>query len=275
MVVLDMRMDNQKQPRENERRQRYARLTALRLRAASDCQFSLLPAPELARIAVLWYDAASEAMFQGHCSSIDKLIRKQAFLAAEEGFTLDDLLQLLRLCRRIAIESCGWTQDAVGHMDEMIDDVLNSLRNQVAWDIPEGLSYLAGEGSGEWGDEQREQEEREDVATEPRGERRMHFRNKLRLPIRVCGQLTGGPREEITRTENVAKGGVYFFSDEPYFRGMRVEVVYPYWDMPGEIHREYPAEVVRIDERKGRNGIALKFLVSLDSPPSANITVSQ
>jgi len=256
------------QARQDERRQRYAAVAGEQLRAAADCQFSLLPYEELVRVASTWYAASAEAMLRGNFASIDDLIRAQARVAAEQGFELEDLLELLRVCRRVAIEKEGWNEDQFSELDAVIDDALAALRSQVAWDIPAGLNYVTGETAA---DRERAHEEQQAAAAaakaaEPRGERRIHSRNKLKMPIRVRGGLSSGPVDEVTRTENVAKGGVYFLSEHAYFKGVRLQVMYPYWSTPGAINHEYPAEVVRVDERSGKTkGVAVKFLVSLGS----------
>ncbi|MDA2913084.1 PilZ domain-containing protein [Acidobacteriia bacterium AH_259_A11_L15] len=256
------------QARQDERRDRYAAHAGEQLRQAGECQFSLLPYEELARVAANWYDASAQAMLRANYTLIDNLVRQEARVAAEQGFELADLVELFRLCRQVAIEKDGWNEDQFGDLDAIIDEALAALRGQVAWDIPEGYNYLTGKSTADLEREKHEQEERAATAkaAEPRGERRTHKRNKLRMPIRVHGMLTEGPVEEITRTENVAKGGVYFLSQNPYFKGAHLQVMYPYWSTPGAINSEYPAEVVRVDEREGgRKGVAVKFLVSLGS----------
>lgn len=255
------------QLRQDERRQRYAAAAGERLRAASDCQFSLLPYDELVRVAAAWYDACAEGMLRGNFSPIDKLIRQQVGVAAEQGFELEDLLELLRLCRLVAIEKDGWNEDQFADIDAIIDEALAALRQKISWTIPAGLNYLTGESQADRDQARRQQEAQRAAAkaAEPRGERRIHSRNKLRMPIRVRGVLGTGPVDETTRTENVAKGGVYFLSENGYFKGANLQVMYPYWSTPGAINHEYPAVVVRVDEREKLKGVAVKFLVSLGS----------
>src|SRR3989304_8793258 len=93
--------------RQDERRQVYAAAAGERLRAAENCQLSLLPDEELVRVASTWYEAAAEAMLRGNYSATDDLIRAQTRVAAEQGFELDDLLELLRLCPRVAVATDG------------------------------------------------------------------------------------------------------------------------------------------------------------------------
>ena len=259
------------QSRQQERLQRYAAAAGEALRAAGECQFSLLPYEELVRVGGAWYEACAGGMLRGNYGPVDDWVRAQAQVAAEQGFELNDLLQLLRLCRQTAIEKDGWNEDQFADVDAIIDEALAALRQKVSWDIPPGLNYLTGLTLADREQTQREQEARAAavLAAQPRGERRTHGRNKLRLPIRVRGVLGSGQVEEITRTENVARGGVYFLSTNPYFKGANLQVVYPYWTTPGAMNREYPAEVVRLDERDEKTkGVAVKFKVSLGSQSS-------
>jgi len=238
------------------RRERYAGSAAERLHGAADCQFCLLPYQELARAAGVWYEAASEAMMRANYGPLDGMIRDQIRVAAEQGFELDDILQLLRILREVAIKEEGWNPDQLAELDDVIDEALQALRGQVAWTIPDGLKYLTGESLNE--------RELAGAAAKEASERRRTTRNKLHLPIRVKTYLPIGAVDEITRTENVARGGVYFISRKPYYKDVRVHITYPYWDSPGAINMEYPAEVVRIDDRgEDYKGIAAHFLVDL------------
>lgn len=247
--------------RHAQRREKFSSMAGERLRAAEDCQFSFLPYEELARVAGGWYEACAQAMLRGNYADIDTLIRKQARVAAEQGFALEDLLQLLRLCRRTAIEVEGWNEDQFADVDAVIDEALGYLRQQVPWDIPEALNYLTGKGRAA----EAPPPEPVSVVEEPRGERRIHRRNRLRLPIRVHGTLSTGEVDEVTYTENVARGGVYFVSPNAFYPGITVTVTYPYWEDHGAINKQYPASVVRIDPRgEDKRGVALKFQVTLE-----------
>lgn len=228
--------------RHRQRRDKFADTAAARLRAAEDCQFSFLPYEELARVAGDWYEACAQAMLRANYAPIDDLTRAQARMAAEQGFELEDLMQLFRLCRRTAIEVEGWNEDQFADVDAVIDEALGYLRQKVPWDIPEGLNYLTGKGRAA----EAKVEEPAPVVEEPRGERRTHGRNRLRLPIRVRGTLSTGEVDEFTHTENVARGGVYFISPNTFFPGINVTVTYPYWEGYGALNKDYPAKVVRI-----------------------------
>ena len=241
--------------RAGARRERYAELAAERLHGAADCQFCLLPYQELARAAGIWFEAASEAMMRANYGPLDEMIRDQVRVAAEQGFELDDILQLLRILRETAIKEECWNPDQLADMDDVIDEALQRLRGQVAWTIPDGLKYLTGES--------RDQRDLA-AAQKESSERRKNTRNHLRLPIRVKTYLPVGAVDEITRTENVARGGLYFLSKNAYYKDVRLHIMYPYWESPGAINPEYPAEVIRIDdEGSDIRGIAVRFLVDL------------
>jgi len=152
-------------------------------------------------------------------------------------------------------------EDQFADVDVIIDQVLRCLSDHVAWEIPEGFSYLTGKGRS--------------APTQPIlaglrqrcPERRSFQRNRLRLPIRVRASFRTGPVEETTHTLNVARGGLYFLSGHPYVAGLRLLVTYPYWQGHDAINREYPARVVRVESQAdGRHGVAVQFLVSLERP---------
>jgi hypothetical protein len=232
--------------------------TAIRIRAAENCLFSLLPYEELSRRAADWYESCAQGMLRGNYAPIDEWIRVQSHLAAVEGFALEDLLQLLLICRRSAIEVEGWNEEALSAVDEVINDVLSAIRMDVGWDIPEKLNYLAGESSDAKSSGSSEQVE------ERVGERRSFDRNRLRLPIRICGTGDRGRMEEITRTQSISRGGLYFVTRESYRAEEVLKITYPFWTQHGGINREYSARVVRlVCMSDGTWGVAVDFLESL------------
>ncbi|HSC77377.1 MAG TPA: PilZ domain-containing protein [Candidatus Acidoferrales bacterium] len=239
--------------REGWRRERYSAAAAEQLREAKDCQFSFLPFEELAHLAGFWYEACAEAMVRGNYSALDRWIRTQAQMASEQGFELVSLLELLRVCRRVAIEKEGWNSEQFHEVDTVINECLAALSSQVSWKIPEGLDYITGKGRVE-----------EVKADEGPKERRTHNRSKLKMPIRISGYHLGESLDEYNHTLNVARGGLYFISQQNYARGIRVVVTYPYSREAGAINVDYPAEIVRVDALpEDKKGVAVKFLVSL------------
>jgi hypothetical protein len=79
------------------------------------------------------------------------------------------------------------------------------------------------------------------------GNKRRRFgRVSLQLPVRIC-DYDGGV--EITRSENLSKGGFCFVSEKRYQHGQGLLVICPY-DSAGE-NIEVRARVVNCSETKG------------------------
>jgi hypothetical protein len=254
---------SKKAAQQAQRRQYYAASAAERLQLSTETQFCLLPFEELARTAGLWFDAAHEALMRANYGPLDAFIRQEIEIAARQGFELEDMIMLLCLLRQNAIEAEGWNQDMLVEMDDVINEAFAGLSGQVSWEIPPGLNYLTGETAAD-----AEHARAAAEAAKEGKEKRIHARNKLHLPIRVRAFLPKGAVEEFTRTENVARGGIYFLSELPYHHGVRAHVSYPYWEAPGAINPQYEAEVVRVDEtdKEGYKGIAMRFLETLGRP---------
>lgn len=91
----------------------------------------------------------------------------------------------------------------------------------------------------------------------PANERRRFRRVSLQLPVRIC-DYEGGV--EITRSENISKGGFCFVSEKRYQPGQGIMVTCPY-DSAGE-NIEVRARVVNCSETKGnpRKVYGVQFL---------------
>ena len=255
--------------------------TAGKIRAAKNCQFSLLPHEELARLASSWYDACAQAMVHGNYAPIDRWTGGQAQLAAAQHFELQDMLELLRICRTSAIQDEKWSEDIFSVVDEAINETLRLIGSGVSWNIPASLDYLRGTAvtpeppkplcvpqpapaqtavpppsisetwSGKWSDNRRD-----------------FGRNCLKLPIRVRA-AAGVFLEEVTQTENVSRSGLYFITRRStYELQMALKITYPYWTELTAINRDYSAKVVRLDRLRGdRVGVAVEFTDSLGPAP--------
>src|SRR5579863_6138402 len=202
---------------QRERCERFAAGTADAIGAARQCLFSLLPYQERLRHAASWYVACAEAMLRGNFAPLDEWIRQQACLAAEQHFELEDLLQLLRICRKSAMKIDGWNEDVFSDVDEVINEGLLSIRAKVSWNIPDRLNYLrqlqtepASKRASNASDPVARAEGRA-------GERRVSNRNRLSLPIRVrCAAGNSPGDEEVTLTQNVSRSGLYFTTQQDY-----------------------------------------------------------
>ncbi len=249
---------------QRQRCERFATETAEAIGAAGQCLFSLLPYQERVRRAASWYEACAEAMLRCNFAPLDEWIREQACKAAEEHFELDDLLRLLRICRKSALEIDGWNEDVFSTVDDVINEGLLSIRTKVSWNIPDHLNYLKVPASKPALQPPSDASDPLASAEVREGERRVSGRNQLALPIRVRCTTGRSPSGEITRTQNVSISGLYFKTQENYKIGSTLQVTYPYWTGPGSINKVYPARVARLDRLPdGSWGVAVEFLQSL------------
>ena len=124
----------------------FGAMTAEKIRAAENCRFSLLPHEALARLASSWYGASAQAMLNSNYAPIHNWTQVQSQLAAEEQFHLEDVLELLRICRSVAIQKEKWSEDIFSIVDDAINEALVSVAPEVAWTIPRTLDYLSVSG---------------------------------------------------------------------------------------------------------------------------------
>jgi len=261
----------------------FGAMTAEKIRAAANCQFSLLPHDELARLASGWYDASAQAMLNSNYSAINTWTQVQAQLAAEQNFELADLLELLRICRSAAIQGEKWNEDIFSVVDDAINDALRSISSDVSWTMPGSLNYLSANlSAGATKPEptarpgtthstashaavpEQSAEDLEPWSGDWSDDRRDFGRNCLKLAIRVR-EPAGGAVDELTHSQNVSRSGLYFLTrNSSYKLQMALKVTYPYWTEPGAINREYRAKVLRLDRMAdGSFGVAVEFTESL------------
>jgi PilZ domain len=237
---------------QDQRCKGFAALTADRIRAAESCQFSLLPREELARLAADWFEACAKAMLRGNFSAIDQWTRFQSERVAAEGFTLEDILELLRICRNTAIETERWNPDILSEVDEVIHEVLAATNGWKPVQQDNSIEQ-AGTDSAEFalGEETQERT----------GERRTFGRNRLQLPIRVRGVGKQRDLQEVHRTLSISRGGLYFVTQGSYEMHQVLRICYPYWTDHGAINREYSAKVVRLDRLPNHSlGVGIEFI---------------
>jgi hypothetical protein len=246
----------------------FGSVAAKRIRAARDCQFSLLPQEELARLAVGWYEAAAQATLHGNFSLISEWMKRQTQTSAEQNFELADVLELLRICRTVALHEEKWDADLFLVVDEVINETLQSIRSELPWEIPPKLDYVSASAPASPVAQSVANAVRGAVQAEAKAgpwsqgqsqNRRDFGRNRLKLPIRVVN--FNADIREIKLTENISLSGLYFLTRNPsYHAAMAVKVTYPYWTDSGAINVEYAGKVVRIDRRMdGWFGIAVDF----------------
>ena len=93
-------------------------------------------------------------------------------------------------------------------------------------------------------------------------DRRSRSRVKVSAPVRVRPvNSTGEAASEVTSTFDVSRNGIRFTtSSGSYERGDKVAIVFPYSAVPGEVHAEQVAQVVRrIECPDGSTQVAVSF----------------
>jgi hypothetical protein len=274
----------QAQQSQRQRCAAFGATTGEEIRAANNCRFAMLPHEELARLASSWYDASAQAMVHANYAPIINWTQRQAQLASDQGFSLHDLIEMLCICRRGAIQREKWSDDIFSVVDEAINEALVSVSREVSWTTPPNLNYCAPHQEKEKPAAARENLSesrlvppaviRESWVGGLSSDRRDFGRNRLRFPIwvKMAGEL-----DEMTHTHNVSRSGVYFITRRAtYIANAALRITYPYWEETGAINHEYDAKVVRLDRLgDGLVGVAVEFTESLgpsrftDSPAHA------
>ena len=267
---------------QEERRNRFIEVAAERLQHEINCRFSQLPADQRARLAGSWYDASSKTMLRGNFHFIHDWTREHVKFAAQKDYSLEDFLQLLRLCRRIALEEEGWQEDSISHVDDAIGEVFTELRGNIPWEIPEGLDYVTGTSAAErkarqLAAEQEAKERAEREAEEARKAKEAEEAkrkkaaaglgparkgSRVQLPIRVHGWTREGAADEVLKTQTVSKDGLSFVCQIPYSKGLKIEVIYPYDNTPGALNMAYKTEVLSCEKVDDGFEVEVKFLAS-------------
>ena len=251
----------------------FAKYAAGKIRGSLNCNFSRLSDQELVQCVTTWYESCVQAMLKCDYSIIYEWVRKHGNMAAARGFELEDLLELLRICRRSAIEVERWHEDVVSATDDVVNEVLRRGVGNDSWTIPAGLNYLNGKPVNP-SPVKRTVTVAEEIASpaelleeiplepEQTSERRAASRAHLSLPIRVCGYgLTGYHLDLSLHAEDFSCSGLYFVANEPFAKGLYLQVACPYSDGSAATKNQLSAKVVRVDRRIDRSrGIAIQFV---------------
>ena len=92
-------------------------------------------------------------------------------------------------------------------------------------------------------------------------ERRRRKRAKITAQVHMRGVNTPEPFEEICKSVDVSLDGLLVTSARAgYWKGQRLEVVFPYSTAAAALNSSQPAEVVRVVEQDGRYAVALQFI---------------
>jgi CheY-like chemotaxis protein len=106
--------------------------------------------------------------------------------------------------------------------------------------------------------------ETKSAAGEPVVERRRRKRAKICAQVQVRAVNSPEPFEEICKSIDVSRDGLYFTSLRAgYWKGQQLEVIFPYSNAASALNQAQRAEVVRVASLGGgQNGIAVQFLAA-------------
>lgn len=146
-----------------------------------------------------------------------------------------------RACQNVSLTNMSLVELDVLHNSGLLTRKCNTCGKDTAWGYPH--RPVGGPPPGAGG----EAAAGEDQGAGPAfAERRASPRVNLRMPIRVRNWYG---TEELTKSENVSKGGLAFISDKRYELGEAIQITCPY--NPGAENIESRARVVRRSEMKG------------------------
>ena len=105
------------------------------------------------------------------------------------------------------------------------------------------------------------------ITLTPTQERRQSRRARISLCMRVRSADFGdGQLEQVVQTTNASRQGFYFNTTlQCYHAGMRLRIIVPYHEHVGATASEEMAEVIRVDQKSGRYGIAVARAASLEA----------
>lgn len=292
------------EPEPTPEQARYGDALAAVVESASGSGFSTLPTESLQQLGIKFFMACQEAV-DGNAYSVQEWVIKQAELAAGQHMGLNDLLVLCRLCREVAVDEMGWREEQFEEIDLFINEAFQDLSSRLSWEVPGDLDYLKAvpppppkppappppapppptptppssppvpvEPVAEPPEPvplspapaapPAKPKPPAPVATateEPRKERR-HPRVELEVPVRIRAGLA----DEVTKTINVSRGGLYFSVRLTYKLGQKVRINYPYSDIPRAKSPEHSAQVVRVDMDGSGKRVAIMFDKELEGP---------
>jgi hypothetical protein len=179
-------------------------------------------------------------------------------LAATQGFTPEDVLQLLHACRSSALETECWNEDIFSAVDEVMQEVLTSIYGK----LPLKMAATPKASHGDMSKAEPRDSSADIVNWS--NDRRRFVRNRLRFPIRLRKPTPNDETPGFTFSESVSRGGLYFQAHEKYEIGQILKITFPYWNAHDSINSEYTAKVIRLDELPDRIwGVGVDFVESL------------
>lgn len=100
-------------------------------------------------------------------------------------------------------------------------------------------------------------------ASGPIVERRRRKRAKITAQVHVRGVNTPEAFEEICKSVDVSRDGLFFTSMRAgYWKGQQLDVTFPYSNAASALNQAQRAEIVRVSSQNGQHGIAVQFLAA-------------
>ena len=130
-----------------------------------------------------------------------------------------------------------------------------------AEETPAAVSASGEAASMQQGPIRTMQTERRNAAERRHRSRRGQRRVALQVPVRVRANSPNSQFEEITRTVNVCRNGIYIQSERPYAKGSPIYVAMNYSPRESAMAPEQKATVVRVDSLAGTaaRGVAIQL----------------
>src|ERR1700721_4545804 len=92
-------------------------------------------------------------------------------------------------------------------------------------------------------------------------DRRRRKRAKITAQVHVRGVNCPEPFEEVGKSVDVSRFGLLFsVARTGYWKGQRLEVVFPFSSAAAALNSAQPAEVVRVTEQNGQYAVAVQFI---------------
>lgn len=96
-------------------------------------------------------------------------------------------------------------------------------------------------------------------------DRRRRKRAKITAQVHVRGVNCPEPFEEVGKSIDVSRFGLLFsVARTGYWKGQRLEVVFPFSSAAAALNSAQPAEVVRVTEQNGQYAVAVQFINAKD-----------
>src|ERR1700678_1904060 len=96
-------------------------------------------------------------------------------------------------------------------------------------------------------------------------ERRRRKRAKITAQVHVRGVNCPEPFEEVCKSIDVSRFGLLFAAARAgYWKGQRIDIVFPYSSAAAHLNSAQHAEIVRVTEQNGQYAVAIQFIDAKD-----------